>query len=244
MKHLVGQKEEIQGWPSLLLPPAQLTFIYRSGTSTPIPVDAPPSVIATSFARKETRARNKRRLFPTIEYAARFSHFDPRSDHRDFRGFFVLFWVGLAIMVITTVLRNLKETGYPFVFRQRQLLVENIWELALSDLMMAGSTAVSLPLHKLFASSNRWLSWKRGGIWVQSIVQAAWLVYWVEFVSLSSSARSEELTTRQCPLHPSLDVDSAGLLHIARASHVHEDALLGFLQWSSSRDQNSSSSPG
>jgi len=36
----------------------------------------------------------------------RVSHFDPKSKHHDFRGFYTLFWVGLSIMVITTGLRN------------------------------------------------------------------------------------------------------------------------------------------
>lgn len=119
-------------------------------------------------------------MFPTIEYAARFSHFDPRSDYTNFRGFFVLFWVSLAIMVITTMLRNVKEAGYPFLFRQRALMTENLRDMAISDFMMVASTAISLPLHTLFASSNGLLRWKNGGKWIQSAFQAAWLLYWVE----------------------------------------------------------------
>jgi sterol O-acyltransferase len=107
------------------------------------------------------------------------SHFDPESDYRDFRGFFVLFWVGLAIMVITTMLRNWKENGSLFNISQLDLFTENIWELALSDLLMASSIMLSLPLHRLYASSNSWLRWSRGGMVVQSIFQAAWLTYWV-----------------------------------------------------------------
>lgn len=147
---------------------------------TPIPHDAPPSVQATSSARKQVRDQQKKRMFPTVEFSARVSHFDPRSDYRDFRGFFVLFWVGLAIMVITTMLRNIKETGYPFQMRQRKVFLENIWEMALSDLAMTASAALVLPLHKLYARSKGWLRWKNGGMWVQSAFQCGWLAYWIE----------------------------------------------------------------
>ncbi|KLP20231.1 acyl-CoA sterol acyltransferase [Fusarium fujikuroi] len=84
-----------------------------SGRSTPVPENAPPSVKVLSTVRKQTRAEQRRRIFPTIEFASRVSHFDPESDYRDFHGFFNLFWIGLAIMGITSMLRNLKDTGFP-----------------------------------------------------------------------------------------------------------------------------------
>ncbi|KAF1984023.1 hypothetical protein K402DRAFT_396218 [Aulographum hederae CBS 113979] len=151
-----------------------------SGRSTPVPRDAPPSVQATSSARKQRRAQQKGRLFPTIDYAPRVSHFDPTSDYRDFQGFFVLFWIGLAIMVITAMLRNLKEFGYPLMFRQWGLFTENIFELAISDGAMAASTALNLPLHKMYRSSGI-LRWNKLGMAVQCIFQAAWLGYWVSW---------------------------------------------------------------
>jgi len=152
----------------------------QSGTTTPIASDAPPSLQATSSVRQRLRAEQRKRSFPSIEYSARVSHFDPASEYRDFRGFFVAFWIGLAIMCITTMLRNLKETGYPFQLRQKATFLENIWEMALSDAIMSATTMVTLPLHKLYASSKGWLRWKAGGKWVQAVFQAAWLFYWVE----------------------------------------------------------------
>ncbi|KAF2400387.1 sterol O-acyltransferase [Trichodelitschia bisporula] len=148
-----------------------------SGTVTPIPTDAPPSVKATSTARRQIRAQQKR-LFPTIQYAARVSHFDPNSDYRDFRGFFVLFWISLTIMVITAMLRSYRETGLPLVLSQWSVLTENIYELALSDLLMAASTSLSLPLHRLYMNSSLF-RWKRGGMLVQILFQAAWLSHWL-----------------------------------------------------------------
>ncbi|KAL9052511.1 MAG: hypothetical protein Q9162_005367 [Coniocarpon cinnabarinum] len=151
------------------------------GRSTPVANDAPPSAHATSSARKALRAQQKKRLFPTVDYEARYSHFDPRSDYRDFRGFFVLFWIGLAIMVISTMLRNVRETGYPFVFKQRHLFLENLWEMGASDFFMTASTMLSLPLHRLYAQSHGVLRFSRGGVWIQAAFQAMWLSYWVQW---------------------------------------------------------------
>ncbi|CAL8576525.1 Sterol O-acyltransferase 2 (Sterol-ester synthase 2) [Xanthoria parietina] len=152
-----------------------------SGRSTPLPPDAPPSAVSLSSARKQIRAQQKHRLFPTIDYAARVSHFDPKSDYRDFRGFFVLFWIGLAIMVITTMLRNIKDTGFPFRVGVWALLTERVWQLALSDGAMIVSTSLSLPLHKLFRNSKRWLWWEKAGMPIQSVYQAAWFTLWVNW---------------------------------------------------------------
>lgn len=147
------------------------------GTPMP-PDDAPPSVKATSAARREAR-RKSRRLFPTVDYEERLSYFDPNSEYSNFRGFFVLFWIGLAIMVITSMLRNLKETGYLLNFKQWPLFTENIWELAASDLAMCASTAIDLPLHLMYKRSRGWLKWSKAGVIVQSVVQALWLWVWI-----------------------------------------------------------------
>jgi sterol O-acyltransferase len=152
-----------------------------SGRTTPIPADAPPSVQATSAARRQIRAQQKQRMFPTIEYVNRVSHFDPESDYHDFTGFFVLFWIGLAIMVLTTMLRNMTETGYPLRLSQWDLFKEKVVELGLVDGAMVGSTMLSLPLQKLFLNGNGALRWSQLGIIIQSIYQTLWLIFWVTY---------------------------------------------------------------
>ncbi|KAJ2905816.1 putative sterol o-acyltransferase protein [Zalerion maritima] len=152
-----------------------------SGRSTPVPESAPPSVKALSSSRKQVRAEQRRRIFPTIEFASRVSHFDPESEYRDFHGFFNLFWIGLAIMAITTMLRNIKDTGYPLRVQIWTLFTIKVWELGLLDFAMVFSTALSFPLHKLFrnASANSVLTWNRGGIAIQGLFQIAWLSLYV-----------------------------------------------------------------
>ncbi|KAL7795093.1 putative membrane bound O-acyl transferase [Trichoderma ceciliae] len=152
-----------------------------SGRSTPVPDNAPPSTKSLSSARKLVRAEQRRRIFPTIEFASRVSHFDPESDYRDFHGFFNLFWIGLAIMGITTMLRNMKDTGYPMRVQIWGLFTDRLWHLAIADFLMVASTAVSLPLHLWFRESpagGAW-GWGRGGMAIQSIYQVLWLAFWI-----------------------------------------------------------------
>ncbi|KAK4189108.1 hypothetical protein QBC35DRAFT_494260 [Podospora australis] len=152
-----------------------------SGRSTPIPVDALPSVKSLSSARKQVRAEQRRRIFPTIEYASRVSHFDPSSDYRDFHGFFNLFWIGLAIMAITTMLRNIKDTGSPMRVQIWSLFTVKLWHLAIADFLMVATTAISLPLHRIFrhAPMGGAMSWSQGGMAIMSIYQVLWLALWI-----------------------------------------------------------------
>ncbi|KAL4992422.1 MBOAT, membrane-bound O-acyltransferase family-domain-containing protein [Aspergillus falconensis] len=149
-----------------------------SGHSTPIPEDAPPSAHSISTARKQARARN--RLFYTIQYVPRVSHFDPRSDYHNFRGFFTLFWIGLFIMVVTTVLRNIKDTGYPLRVRVWSLLTANVWSMGFSDIAMVCTSGLVIPLQYLSRTSGLF-RWERGGIVFQSIFEVVWLGVWIKW---------------------------------------------------------------
>jgi sterol O-acyltransferase len=146
-----------------------------------VPLDAPPSVKSLSTARKQARAEQRRRLFPTIEFASRVSHFDPNSDYRDFHGFFNLFWIGLAIMAVTSMLRNIKDTGYPLRVEIWSLFTVKLWHLAIADFLMVATTAVSLPLHRVFraAPTDGSLTWAKGGMAIMSIYQVLWLALWI-----------------------------------------------------------------
>ena len=85
-------------------------------------------------------------------------------------------------MVITSMLRNIKDTGYPLRVQVWALLTEDTWQLGLSDLVMVVSTGLSIPLQKLFRRSNGYLRWKKAGMPIQSLFQIGWLVLWVKCV--------------------------------------------------------------
>ncbi|PYI27072.1 sterol o-acyltransferase [Aspergillus indologenus CBS 114.80] len=159
------------------VPPSE--SLESSGHSTPVPEDAPPSLHSISTARKQARART--RIFYTIDYVPRVSHFDPRSDYRNFRGFYTLFWIALFIMVVTTALRNIKDTGSPFRVRVWNLLSANVWSMGVSDLAMVVSSAAVLPLHRIIRARGGVWRWKGGGMAMQSIFEAAWACLWINW---------------------------------------------------------------
>jgi hypothetical protein len=163
-------------------------------------------------------------MFPTIDYVDRVSHFDPNSDYHDFRGFFVLFWIGLAIMVLTSMLRNLTETGYPFQIRQWALFKEKVIELGLVDGAMVSSTALSLLLQRQFLREGS-LRWNANGLVIQSIFQAIWLAFWTTYAGLDSELYGR-LTNTKIPFHPRLELDCPGLLYSTSACNLYENALL------------------
>lgn len=146
-----------------------------------MPVDALPSVKSLSTARKQARAEQRRRIFPTIEFASRVSHFDPNSDYRDFHGFFNLFWIGLAIMAITTMLRNIKDTGYPMRLQIWSLFTVKLWHLGLADFAMVASASGVLPLQLLVrkAKAKSAMTWAKGGMALQSVYQVTWMAFWI-----------------------------------------------------------------
>lgn len=163
-------------------------------------------------------------MFPTIDYVGRVSHFDPDSDYHDFRGFFVLFWIGLAIMVITSMLRNLTETGYPLQIRQWALFKEKIFELGLVDFAMASSTALCLPIQRLFLKEGSF-RWHSSGMALQSVLQAIWLAFWTTY-AVPGHVIYCGLTTMKIPFHSRLELDGPGLLHSAFACNLHENAFI------------------
>ncbi|BCR83654.1 putative sterol o-acyltransferase (APE2) [Aspergillus chevalieri] len=176
--HLIARPRVVASKDDDTLTPVDQTTSNASDRSTPVPEDAPPSAHSISTARAQVRAR--RRLFYTIDYVPRVSHFDPRSDYHNFRGFFALFWIALAIMVFTTVLRNIKDTGFPLRVRVWSILSANVCELGLSDLAMVVTSGLVLPLQKVFRSRG-WLRWRRGGMAIQSLFEAAWLFLWINW---------------------------------------------------------------
>lgn len=80
-------------------------------------------------------------------------------------------------MVLTSMLRNLTETGYPFQIKQWGLFKEKIVELGMVDGAMVFSTALSLPLQRLFLKGGA-LRWSGLGMAIQSIYQVIWLAFW------------------------------------------------------------------
>lgn len=80
-------------------------------------------------------------------------------------------------MVLTAVLRNIKDTGTVLRTSIFSMFGEGPVELGIADLAMALSTYIFVPLQKRFAEPAwDWRSW--GWIWV-GLIQSFWVAFWV-----------------------------------------------------------------
>jgi len=174
-------------------------------------------------------------MFPTIEYVNRVSHFDPDSDYHDFRGFFVLFWIGLAIMVLTTMLRNMTETGYPLQLKQWGLFKEKVVELGMVDGAMVGSTMVSLPLQQLFLNGKGSLRWSKLGVLIQSIYQVLWLTFWVTYPFIRDWSWTAQVFFTLHLLAIFMKMHSYAYVHSVQIA-VRCTDYIQLLQWTSERE--------
>lgn len=81
-------------------------------------------------------------------FTARTSHFDRNnsaSAKDQFRGFYTLFWIMLALSAARTGVRNWYENGTPFGTAFARLITEDGWTLAFSDGVMVVSTFLCVP---------------------------------------------------------------------------------------------------
>lgn len=83
-------------------------------------------------------------------------------------------------MVVTTALRNVKDTGHPLRVQVWALLSANVWQLAFGDLAMVASTWLAMAIQMLIRRSRGWLRWYNAGMIIQSAYQAAWLTLWIK----------------------------------------------------------------
>jgi sterol O-acyltransferase len=129
---------------------------------------------------RDPLARKKRQ--PTrlrdILFTSRFSPFDrqnPVNSDSPFFGFFTLFWLGMALLLLKVAAQNYRMTGNPLgraemlhIMFERDIIV-----LALTDGAMVAATSFTFALQ--LAVKNQWLSWRRTGWIVQNIWQTAFL---------------------------------------------------------------------
>lgn len=80
-------------------------------------------------------------------------------------------------MVLTTALQNLRDTGRLLRTSIFSLLTNDLLRLAVADFLMVASTALSLPMQKMYQKG--YMKWEREGYVIQSVLQFAWLMGWV-----------------------------------------------------------------
>jgi len=80
-------------------------------------------------------------------------------------------------MLLTSALRNWKDTGTVLRTSIFSLFAHGPLELGIADLMMCLSTGFCLPLQQMYAQGE--MSWGKGGHILQHGLQSVWLGVWV-----------------------------------------------------------------
>ncbi|KAL9108559.1 MAG: hypothetical protein Q9227_006645 [Pyrenula ochraceoflavens] len=131
--------------------------------------------------------KKKRSKFSDLVFTRQFTAFDrqnPTGAESPFHGFFTLFWIGVALMLVKVAANNWRAYG-SILGRNEMLKLmtrRDLVVLGLSDGVLCGSTIFCLVLQKLVAKD--YLSWNRSGWITQNIWQTFYLaatLYWTRY---------------------------------------------------------------
>jgi sterol O-acyltransferase len=125
--------------------------------------------------------------FRDLVFTKRFTTFDrqnPLSAESPFHGFFTLFWLAIALLLLRVAAQNWRLYG-SFLGKAEILHImfdRDIVVLGLTDAVMVASTVVAYGLQKLI--QHGYLSWRRSGWIIQNVWQSfflgatiAWTLY-------------------------------------------------------------------
>lgn len=127
----------------------------------------------------------KRSQFSTTILKKQFTAFDrqhPDGELPSFHGFFSLFWMGVALMLVRIAANNWRKSGSIFGENAilRLMFSKDVVLLGLVDcLMMVSAMVVSLLLQVLCL--NGWIVWGRSGWILQNIWQTLFLGGFIAF---------------------------------------------------------------
>jgi len=132
-------------------------------------------ILLAREAESDTKRRARMR---DIIFTKRFSTFDrqnPLSSESPFHGFFTLFWLAIALLLLKVAGDNWRIYGHPLGHAEvlHVMLDRDVLVLAITDGVMVGSTIMGLGLQRLVASE--WVSWSRTGWIIQNVWQAVTL---------------------------------------------------------------------
>ncbi len=116
--------------------------------------------------------KKRRSRFSDLVFTRQFTAFDrqnPSTASSPFHGFFTLFWLGTALMLVKVAANNWKTYGS--VFGRNEILQlmfhRDVLVLGISDGVLCGVTGICLLLQK--AIYRGWLSWDRSGWIIQNV---------------------------------------------------------------------------
>lgn len=131
---------------------------------------------AAKLSGKKSRTR-----FRDLVFTRQFTTFDrqnPRSASSPFHGFFTLFWLSMALLLMKIAAQNYRNEGSVFGGAEilHLMVRRDLFLVFVVDGMMTFGTAFSLVLQKII--SKGYLTWNGSG-WV---IQSLWQIFFVSSV--------------------------------------------------------------
>ncbi|KAJ5232769.1 Sterol O-acyltransferase [Penicillium chermesinum] len=136
--------------------------------------------------QKSGSAEKSRFVFRDLAFTRQLSSLDrqnPTASASEFRGFFTLFWLCVAMMLLRTCAKNWREHGSIIVWGNNEIIrlmfSKDVLVLGISDFVLCWSTLFCLGLQR--AISAGYLHWDGLGWVIQNIWQTAYLaiaIWW------------------------------------------------------------------
>ncbi|KAI2638896.1 MBOAT family protein [Hypomontagnella submonticulosa] len=123
---------------------------------------------------KDKRIPGRREKLRDMVFTRQFSAFDRQNQdaaNSPFHGFYVLFWISVAVLIIKMGADNWRKTGNPLGTNEimETMFRRDVIVLLLSDGIMCGLTGVSWVIQRLVFL--QYLNWDRSGWIIQNIWQ-------------------------------------------------------------------------
>ncbi|WVR08896.1 hypothetical protein IAU60_005955 [Kwoniella sp. DSM 27419] len=128
------------------------------------------------------RSSSNAQLKAVLSFTPRVSSLDrhnPKSQSDEFRGFFTLFWIGLALLFLRTSLQSWEDNHTPLSWTFGRLITGDALVLAISDGVMVSLMLLCVPFVK--ALQYQYLSYYNTGLIIQHTFQFLYLavaVWW------------------------------------------------------------------
>ncbi|KAI1092645.1 MBOAT family protein [Rostrohypoxylon terebratum] len=127
---------------------------------------------------REKQSPIRREKLRDMVFTRQFSAFDRQNQdaaNSPFHGFYVLFWIGLAIYIIKMGAENWRKTGNPLSTNEimKSMFRRDVVVLLFSDGVMCGMTGVSWIIQRLVFLN--YIDWNRSGWVLQNIWQTLFI---------------------------------------------------------------------
>ncbi|KAI0134687.1 MBOAT family protein [Xylariales sp. AK1849] len=127
---------------------------------------------------KEKTLPGRREKLRDMVFTRQFSAFDRQNQaaaNSPFHGFYVLFWISIALLIVKMGADNWRKTGSPLGTNEimKYMFRRDVVVLLAADGLMCGLTGFGWVLQKLVLTG--WVDWNRSGWIIQNVWQTAFI---------------------------------------------------------------------